>query len=140
MESVSVQSHPGRSSRRHRNLKERPCFSPPLILPPLLVYRNIGEYNFLLAQNLLTKSFPRSLRVEEGEIALVRSLFFKDPDGSISHKELGGSVLQLLVEKEGGKPDDTGRSPWQLFSPEKMGPGIASQRNPQSPPEPTHRS
>jgi len=79
----------------------------PLILPPFFVYRNIEEYNFRLAHNLLTKSLPGSLRVEEGDPALVRALFFKDPGRSLARKGREGSVLQLLVEKEGGKPAAT---------------------------------
>jgi hypothetical protein len=83
----------------------------PLIVPPLFVYRDIQQYNFNLARNLLTKSFPGSLRVENGDPALVRALFFKDPGRPFSRKSLDGSVLQLLVQKEGGKHEEPAESP-----------------------------
>jgi len=81
----------------------------PLILPPMILYRQIEDYNLDMARNLDTKAFRSGLRVEEGDKPLVRVAFFRDPTQRLQ-REYGSAVLRMMVEVEGARPDGEAHS------------------------------
>lgn len=84
-------------------------FLAPLIVPTIIILRNIHEYNFEMARTLYQKAFPSSLRFEEKDPPLSRAIFFRDPNGKAHKREdFQSSVLQAVVEIEGSRPAQAG--------------------------------
>lgn len=79
----------------------------PLVIPAIWLHGRIEEHNFRAAKTLHEKSLPRTLRIERNDEPLSRVVFFRDPTGTArSARSFSSSVIQLLVEVEGSKPDE----------------------------------
>jgi hypothetical protein len=81
----------------------------PLVIPALLEYRSVEEYNFGLARGLDLKSFPTSVRLEPGDPPLCRALYFRAVHGETpSPAAFDSSVLEFTVQAEGSAsgPDE----------------------------------